>query len=58
MSVETLPKSSSTRDERGYTITSTGNVVVDVDRLLKSPRAQEIARKAKSIVQKNDRSAR
>jgi|GraSoiStandDraft_5_1057265.scaffolds.fasta_scaffold17846_3 hypothetical protein len=43
------------RNDKGYTISSTGNVVVDVDRLLKNPRVREIAQRARDIVQKHDR---
>jgi len=53
--MEIPPKASTTRDddrraERGYTISNTGNVVVDVDQLLRSPRAQELATKARRFV--------
>jgi hypothetical protein len=54
---ETMPKNTSEgrRNDKGYTISGSGNVVVDVDRLLKNPRVHEIAQKARTIVQKNDR---
>jgi hypothetical protein len=52
---ETATKPFSTREDRGYTITSTGNVVVDVDRLLSSEKVKGIAEMAKSIVQRHKR---
>lgn len=54
---ETMPKNASEgrRNDKGYTISDSGNVVVDVDRLLRNPRVHEIAQKARTIVQKNDR---
>jgi ribose 5-phosphate isomerase len=55
-SFETVSKPSSTREDRGYIITSTGNVVVDVDRLLSSEKVKGIAEMAKSIVQRHKRS--
>jgi hypothetical protein len=57
MGYEITPKTAGEgrRNDKGYTITSTGNVVVDVDRLLKNPKVREIAQRARDIVQKRDR---
>ena len=54
---ETPSKPSSKRKSfaeiRGYDVTSNGNVVLDVDRLLRSPKIPEIARMARIIVEKS-----
>jgi ribose 5-phosphate isomerase len=57
-STESPSQERSRRQEQGYTITGTGNVVVDVDRLLRSQKALEIARKARTIVERNERPVR
>lgn len=46
-------KRKSLAEIRGYDVTSEGQIVVDVDRLLRSPRTQELARMARIIVEKS-----
>ena len=57
---ETMPKNTreGQQNDKGYTISGSGNVVVDVDRLLKNPRVHEIAQKARIIVLRNERSSK
>lgn len=43
------------RGDRGYVITGAGNVVVNVGRLLRAPRAKQLAGRVKQIVQKDER---
>ncbi|MFL6194196.1 MAG: hypothetical protein ACJ75H_08495 [Thermoanaerobaculia bacterium] len=46
------------RRDRGYTVTSNGKVVVDVDRLLRSEKAKEAAAVARRIVELTNRIAK
>jgi ribose 5-phosphate isomerase len=54
-SVTDLSSTDARNRERGYTITSEGNVIVDVHRLLKSPKAKRLAEKARGIVMRNQK---
>jgi hypothetical protein len=55
---EPLDEAREVRKERSYTVTANGNVVVNVDRLLRSKRVKEAAAMARRIVELTNRTAK